>query len=837
MSKLANDMSQLENIQGYLDDYASDNISYSDVTTNKLSDVFGPLGYEIKENDNETYDLAKVTSEKTEYTSLGIVSSSEPELSDDVMDVHIVGIEQDSIDNTKIKTTLATTYNLKDFIDETATPTTFGVLKSAALYMGFKLTDTDYLANKNYWDSVLAGTFSFNPLTLLSNGQLYIDGDIVEKIYDVMAEVASDITDGSEYEDEQGNVLPMAFTRSIDVHCICESAIYRDEYHYTITCPSDCIFEIGTTNATVPSTASQYIGRLRCVFLGPSGASRSYVRTQTATRTNKTTGDVQTKNDVQTISQTMSTGSSRKITLDGVTYETNSSAGGPPLSYGYTNAVFGGITETEYVLKPYPNGPDVPLGSGSLTVWFPSGDNSKVEGGSYMTPISGATYPTQGGSVATTYPAWYANRMRSNARYNSHASTGTSGLQSEHDYIPLSPLNDSYISGADANTQAQLHALSQKMKDMMNDIDNHFKEDYKQRQNEQTLIVIDEGGNPYDPTKKNTGKTPPPSSAIPDIKAEALGFLSIYHPTTTNLNTFAAWLWSVDFDLDTFKKLFLDPMSAIISVHRVFFTPKNAKVSEGSLIDATTTIRMGFIDTEISSKYIDDPVQSIDCGDVYVPEYYGNALDYEPNTEIIVYLPFIGFKSLSANDVIGKTLNIVYNVDASTGACVALLNVKTKGVNAILYSFSGNCASPIPITSTNYNGMISSLLGTCASVGATVATGGAAAPVAAVMGTNALTNSKFQIERSGALTGNLGMLTAKKPYIVVKRPVSRVAYKYNEILGYPASVHVRLQFCSGFTRVKEIELDYVKATEKEKEELRRLLKEGVVFPDREVPVN
>ena len=202
----------------------------------------------------------------------------------------------------------------------------------------------------------------------------------------------------------------------------------------------------------------------------------------------------------------------------------------------------------------------------------------------------------------------------------------------------------------------------------------------------------------------------------------------------------------------------------------------------------------------------------------------------------MVYLPFIGFKTLSANDVIGKTINIVYNIDVTTGSCVALINVKTKGTNAILYSFSGNCSSPIPLSSTNYNSLISGLIGTCASAGATIATGGAAAPFALMAGANTLNNSKFQIERSGALTGNLGVLGVKKPYIIVKRPVSRVAYKYNEILGYPASVHVRLQYCSGFTRVKEIELDYIKATEKEKDELRRLLKEGVILPDRETPI-
>lgn len=833
MSKLANDMSQLENIQGYLDEYASDNISYSDVTTNKLSDVFGPLGYEIRENDNETYDLAKVTSEKTEYASLGITGSSEPELSDDVMDIHIVGIEQDNVDNTKIKTTLATTYNLKDFIDETATPTTFGVLKSAALYMGFKLTDTDYTANKDYWDSVLAGTFSFNPLTLLSNGQLYIDGDVLDKIYDVLAEVASDLSDGSEYEDSQGNVSPMRFTRSIDVHCVCENTSYRDEYHYTITCPSDCIFEVGTTNATVPSTASQYIGRLRAVLFGPSGATRSYVRTQTAKRTNKTTGDVQNKDAVQTVNITFGNSSNYSITLDGVTYYTNTSAGGPPLSYGYTTAVFGGITESEYVLQPYPVGPNTTPSLGSA--WYFSDNRTKVQGGSYMTPISGATYPTEGGDVATTYPAWYGNRMRSNARYNSHASTSTSGLQNEHDYIPLSPLNDSYISGADATTQAQLHALSQKMKDMMSDIDSHFKEAYKQRQNEQTLLVIDAGGNPYDPSKKNTGKTPPPSSTIPDISAEKIGFLSTYHPTAAVLNELAVWLWST-FDESTFKKLFLDPMELIISLHRVFFTPKNAKASQGSLIDDDTVIRFGFIDTGKHTAYIDDIVQQLDCGEIFIPEYYSNALDYEPFTEVLVYLPFIGFKTLSANDVIGKTINIVYNIDVTTGSCVALINVKTKGSNAILYSFSGNCSSPVPLSSTNYNSLISGLIGTCASAGATIATGGAAAPFALMAGANTLNNSKFQIERSGALTGNLGVLGVKKPYIIVKRPVSRVAYKYNEILGYPASVHVRLQYCSGFTRVKEIELDYIKATEKEKDELRRLLKEGVILPDRETPI-
>ena len=111
-------------------------------------------------------------------------------------------------------------------------------------------------------------------------------------------------------------------------------------------------------------------------------------------------------------------------------------------------------------------------------------------------------------------------------------------------------------------------------------------------------------------------------------------------------------------------------------------------------------------------------------------------------------------------------------------------------------------------------------------IGASVVTGGAATPLAV---TNAaLSHHNVGVERSGSLMGNGGMLSPKKPYILCRRPVSEMAYKYNEIIGYPTNTTVTLGKCSGYTRVKECHLDTIDANETEKSVAYQLLKEGVI---------
>lgn len=83
----------------------------------------------------------------------------------------------------------------------------------------------------------------------------------------------------------------------------------------------------------------------------------------------------------------------------------------------------------------------------------------------------------------------------------------------------------------------------------------------------------------------------------------------------------------------------------------------------------------------------------IDMGTTEILPVYGNFLDYT-NVSVSVYLPYCGIIPLDLTKVLGKSLNIKYSVDITTGKCKALLFA-----NGLLFdSVEGTIARDCPIS-------------------------------------------------------------------------------------------------------------------------------------------
>lgn len=339
-------------------------------------------------------------------------------------------------------------------------------------------------------------------------------------------------------------------------------------------------------------------------------------------------------------------------------------------------------------------------------------------------------------------------------------------------------------------------------------------------------------------TKEATKTAPayptPPITPVPDVTetptppsiagggGSSTGLANLYNPTLAQVKEFSRWLWGSDgLNLDQLKKLLQDPMQAIIGLHVMYATPTTG---------ADRTVQVGYINSGVSSKIVTEQYTEIDCGSVAINEYFGDARDYSPFTQIYCYLPFIGIVELNADDVVGSTLGIKYKIDVLTGCCLAQLTVKKFGLDAVLYTYTGNCAVQMPITSGNYLSTISSLLGTLASGAAAVATGGALAPVAIGAAASSLGGgARASVAMSGSLGSNAGAMGIRTPYLIIKRVESADANGYNEFYGYPTNKRVQLSQLSGYVRVKEINLSGTNATEDEQNEIVTLLKEGVIL--------
>jgi len=341
-----------------------------------------------------------------------------------------------------------------------------------------------------------------------------------------------------------------------------------------------------------------------------------------------------------------------------------------------------------------------------------------------------------------------------------------------------------------------------------------------------TLIEILSATNPSNPTTPTddvqtdfpdtgTGNTPP--FVIPTGSASAL--YSVYNPTQAQLNSLGAWLWSSNF-VDQLLKLFNDPMQAIIGLHKVFASPS---------ISGSGTIKVGYLDSGVGSNLVGSQYSEIDCGNVNLREYFGNVLDYT-NTDIYLYLPFIGIVTLNTVDVMRARINVKYKVDVLTGACLASVNVnRDNNAGGQLYVYAGNCAVQYPLSSGSYMGIVAGILGVAGSVAGTILSGGALLPMALGAGASAMGSMKTKVEHSGSLSGNSGAMGIKKPYLIIRRPQTKIAHNFEFMAGASNNEYGILGTYTGYTRVKYVHLENIPATREELTEIESYLKSGVLI--------
>lgn len=318
-----------------------------------------------------------------------------------------------------------------------------------------------------------------------------------------------------------------------------------------------------------------------------------------------------------------------------------------------------------------------------------------------------------------------------------------------------------------------------------------------------------------------------PTPGLPDKSAVDTGFMTIFNPSEAQLQSLASYMWSGGFDLDTFKKLFADPMDAILGLSLV---PVDIPTS------GNAEVKVGNIGTGITMPKASTQFVAVNCGYIDIQEHWGAYLDYNPYTKCNIFLPFIGMKELSIDDVMKSRVKLTYHVDILSGACSAYIQCTDQSGNskrehdAVLYTFMGQCGMTLPISGKDYTQMLNGVLG---AVSSTVgAIGGISSPFNAAVDVASLAVNSFKqnIERSGNVSGAGSLLGFPiKPYLVLERPYQCLPRKQNSLIGYPSFVTKELSSLSGFNVVHAIHLENISATDTELQEIYSLLEEGVIF--------
>ena len=329
------------------------------------------------------------------------------------------------------------------------------------------------------------------------------------------------------------------------------------------------------------------------------------------------------------------------------------------------------------------------------------------------------------------------------------------------------------------------------------------------------------------------------------------GLVSVYNPTYAELQSFAQWLWVTYADA-TIDKIWNNPFDGVISLHELYATPNKG---------ARKNIKSGFLVSPVSSITIPNRYSEINCGTAIFPEYWGNYLDYSPYSKALCYLPFIGIVELNVDDIVGHAVNITYRVDSYSGAVIAMLTCAKAGSNAVLYQFSGNCSVQMPIAggtqaaikaaqisagayqnayhTAGLAGLLGGMLGGLGSL-LTGNVGGAIGQAIGGAGsyatnqafgqanyTSQTVSAKSSVQHSGQFGESFGAMGAKRPYMIIKRPVQVVVQNYQDEYGYQAHKYVTIGECEGYLRCRGVHVQSARATDSEKHAIEQMLMEGV----------
>ena len=307
---------------------------------------------------------------------------------------------------------------------------------------------------------------------------------------------------------------------------------------------------------------------------------------------------------------------------------------------------------------------------------------------------------------------------------------------------------------------------------------------------------------------------------LPTTTASSCGMVKMYEMNLNQTQALAGYLWSGATEFyENLTKMFNDPMDSIVSLSLAPIKPN---------VSAQTTIEICkyAIDT-VTGFPLTSQYASLNCGTVKIEPYWGNALDYAPYTKASIYLPFIGTQELNVDDIMNRTVGVIYNIDLLSGACACMITCD----GSVMYNFSGNVISQIPVSGKNALEMYKSVISAVTNTALAVGTGAGGVALAGDVVSNGLSvmGSKMTVQRGGTISATNGVLGVKFPYITILRANQSLPADFHYFKGYPSNISGKVSSFSGYTEVEYVHVTGINATENEVEMIEQILKEGFII--------
>lgn len=161
------------------------------------------------------------------------------------------------------------------------------------------------------------------------------------------------------------------------------------------------------------------------------------------------------------------------------------------------------------------------------------------------------------------------------------------------------------------------------------------------------------------------------------------GLITVYKPTKEELIDIAKVRYiSISANNNSPNIQYVDTADYLVSLMKLFVYLES---------DSRNKVYFGAYNMNVECDTIGTDIITLDCGNVNIVGKYKNSIDYE-NTDIKIYLPFIGFKELNTDDFMNKICNLTYQVNVINGESLAIVSAD----NNIIETYSCNVGFKIP---------------------------------------------------------------------------------------------------------------------------------------------
>ena len=265
------------------------------------------------------------------------------------------------------------------------------------------------------------------------------------------------------------------------------------------------------------------------------------------------------------------------------------------------------------------------------------------------------------------------------------------------------------------------------------------------------------------------------------IFTDKYGLITAYRLTIEELREISKSRWN---------KRELNPVS--VSGTTIYYVPNDEYIDTAKYVvsliklfiklntENKDKLYFGPFDMDMECDTIDNDLVVLNCGSVYIKGVYGNSIDYE-DTDIEIYLPYIGFTKLVTTDFMNKNVSLSYQVNVINGESLAIISAD----NNVMATYSCNISVHIPFQ----------------------------------LGSNEYINPE--------LSPNNNYLYNENPFIYVK---AHCAVNPDETLPYhDTKFYAVLGTLSGYTEATEIDFEVISdfITKTEIDEIKSLLSNGV----------